>query len=79
MKIMTMHSFKLQDHIWAYEDIDCRFVVCQKCFWTATIFNSAKANNSQNKSMKACPICSYNNISIYPIFTHATDPIKAKS
>jgi hypothetical protein len=39
---VTMYSLKLRDHIWGYDDIDCRFVLCQKCFWTATIFNSAK-------------------------------------
>jgi hypothetical protein len=69
---MAMYSFKLQDQILAYEDIDCSFIVCQKCFWTATIFNSAKEGNSQNKSIKTCPICSADNISMYPIFTHDT-------
>jgi hypothetical protein len=34
----------------SYEDIDCQFVVCQKCFWMATIFNSAKKVNSQSKN-----------------------------
>jgi hypothetical protein len=69
---VIMYSFKLQDYIGTYEDIDCRFVVCHKCFWTATIFNSAKWKNSKNKGIKACPICSANDISIYPIFTHDT-------
>jgi hypothetical protein len=72
---IAMYSFKLQDQIWAYEDIDCQFVVCQNCFWAATIFNSAKKVNSQNKSIKICPICSADNISMYPIFTRLENHI----
>ena len=60
----------LQSKRWSYEDVDCCFIVCQKCFWAATIFNSAKAGNSQNKNIRVCPICSTNNISIYSIFRH---------
>jgi hypothetical protein len=67
---MMMYSFNSKEY--TYDDIDCHFVVCQKCFWTATIFNSAKEGNSQNKSIKTCPICSADNISMYPIFTHDT-------
>jgi len=48
---VIMYS-KLQDYIRTYEDIDCRFVVCHKCFWTATIFNSAKGKNSKKKVWK---------------------------
>ena len=62
---MTMY---LQAKRCSYEDIDCHFVVCQKCFWTATIFSSAK----KSKNMKICPICSANNISIYSISRNNT-------
>jgi hypothetical protein len=58
-----MYSFNSEEH--AYDDIDCSFVVCQKCFWTATIFSRASKRNSQN--MGACPICSCKNISTFSI------------
>jgi len=67
---MTMHSLTLQDQILDYEGIDCSFVVCKKYFWTPTIFGSVKEIKKQNKSIYTCPICSDNNISVYPILTH---------
>ena len=27
---------------WMYNDIDCQFVICETCFWSATVFKSAE-------------------------------------
>ena len=35
-----MYSFNSKDQ--AYDYVDCHFVICQKCFWTTTIFGIAK-------------------------------------
>jgi ribosomal protein S27E len=64
---MTMY---LQDKMWDYDDIDCQFVVCQKCYWTATIFK--KRNN---QTIITCPICSAKNISAYSVLIHDNDLI----
>jgi hypothetical protein len=61
-----MYSFNSKEY--AYDDIDCSLVVCQKCFWTATIFRTARKEHSQN--MSACPICSCKNISTFSILIH---------
>ena len=39
-----MYSFNSKDQ--AYDYVDCHFVICQKCFWTATIFGTAKKGDS---------------------------------
>jgi hypothetical protein len=56
---------------WDYEDIDCQFVVCQKCYWTATVFN--KRNN---QAIKTCPICCVKNISAYSILIHDNNVVQ---
>ena len=62
-----------------YDDIDCHFIICQTCFWTATMFNSHKKGNSQNTTMSACPICSSKNISICSIRINDDDICRSKS
>ena len=61
-----MYSFNSKYQ--TYDNIDCHFVICQKCFWTATIFSAAKKGKSQN--MSAYPICSCKNISTFSILIH---------
>jgi hypothetical protein len=58
----------LQDKRCSYDDIDCHFVVCQKCYWAATIY---KQRN--NKTIVSCPICSGKNISLFSILAHDID------
>ena len=65
---MTMY---LQDKKWDYDDIDCHFVVCQKCYWVATIFK--KRNN---KTIKTCPMSYAKNIASYPVLIHDNDIVQ---
>ena len=64
---MMMHYFNSKDQI--YDEVNCHFVICQKCFWTATIFSTA-ARKGNNRNMSACPICSCENISTFSILVH---------
>jgi hypothetical protein len=41
-----------------------QFVLCESCFWSATIFKSTQ-NNVQ--IINSCPICSNDNISLIPL------------
>ena len=64
------HSSLIQS--WIYNNINCNFVICQRCFWNATVFNLVKKENRDNnerhnRTIKNCPICSTKNISIISI------------
>jgi len=57
---------------WIYNDIDCQFAICEKCFWSATVFRSAERRNTNNinrdkRILHSCPICSSGNISLIAI------------
>ena len=57
---------------WTYSNIDCDFVICQRCFWCATVLNLLKKENNNNNSKhnittNNCPVCSSKNISIISI------------
>jgi hypothetical protein len=41
-----------------------QFVLCESCFWSATIFNPKQKNVQINNS---CPVCSSSNISLIPL------------
>jgi hypothetical protein len=54
-----MYSLKSFDQNWTYNNIDCYFVVCQTCFWTATILDLAeKRYNHRNPDgiISTCPM-----------------------
>jgi hypothetical protein len=65
---------------WTCSIINCNFVICQQCFWSATIFNLVKKqnknNNEYNRNINNCPMCSSKNISIISIPIHDNDNYK---
>lgn len=69
---ITTHSSLDQTKI--YTDINCNFVICQRCFWSATVFNlirkQNKNNNGYDRTIDNCPLCSNKNISIISILIH---------
>ena len=36
-----------------YNDIDCQFLICELCFWTATIFNLTEKWEKDNIKIDA--------------------------
>lgn len=57
-----------------YNNIHCQFVICESCFWTATIFNLVKErdknNNVHRKTLSSCPMCSSKKTSIISILKY---------
>jgi hypothetical protein len=43
---------------------DRQFALCESCFWSGTILNSAQNNIRINNY---CPVCSNNNVSLIPL------------
>jgi hypothetical protein len=43
---------------------DRQFVLCESCFWSATILRSGERNMHITSS---CPVCSSDNISLIPL------------
>lgn len=59
-------------------NISCQFVICESCFWTATVFNLNKKwdkNSPRRTTVNTCPMCSSKNISIISISTHDDDDV----
>ena len=71
------HSSLIQS--WIYNNINCNFVICQRCFWCATVFNvvrkQSKNNSGNNKDINNCHMCSSKNISDYT-FKKSSGPYK---
>lgn len=64
-----MHSLNSFDQNWTYNNVDCCFVVCQTCFWTAIILDLAgKRDNHGNLDgiTSTCPMSSSKNIPYLP-------------
>ena len=51
---------------WTYDNIDCQFVICETCFWNATIFKFSEKQN-RRCHIHSCPLCSSNNIYLITI------------
>jgi hypothetical protein len=71
-----MHSLTSQDsssiESWIYDDFDCQFAICEKCFWSATLFKSTVRQNKKNNArhndiIHICPMCSNSDISLISI------------
>jgi hypothetical protein len=59
-----------------YNNIHCQFLICESCFWTATILNLVKKwdkNNRHRTALSSCPMCSSKNISMISILTYNDD------
>ena len=51
---------------WTYDNIDCQFIICEACFWHATIYRFS-GQHDMNYPIRSCPLCSSNNIYIITI------------
>jgi hypothetical protein len=55
--------------------VDRQFALCESCFWSATILNSAQKNiriincaaSIGSTTINHCPVCSNNNVSLIPL------------
>jgi hypothetical protein len=41
-----------------------QFLLCERCFWMATIFKSTRKDAT---TINSCPVCSNSNISVIPL------------
>jgi hypothetical protein len=46
--------------------VDRQFVLCESCFWSATIFKS-KVEENVSRNLGMCPVCFNKDIAIIPI------------
>ena len=51
---------------WTYDNIDCQFIICEACFWHATIYRFS-GQHGMNDRIRSCPSCLSNNIYIITI------------
>ena len=60
-----------------FKNIDCQFLICESCFWTATIFNLDRKWDKNSKRTRnapsRCPMCLSTNISIISLSTYNDD------
>src|SRR5215469_17869397 len=62
--ITTNHEMDYSVNTLIEEDTDRKFVLCESCFWSATIFNSTQKNV---RTINYCPVCSNKTISLIPL------------
>ena len=53
-----------------------QFVLCESCFWSATIFESTQ---KQIQIYNSCPVCSKSNISLIPLANDEAYELQVRS
>ena len=53
-----------------------QFVLCESCFWSATIFESTQ---KQVQIYNSCPVCSKSNISLIPLANDEAYELQVRS
>jgi hypothetical protein len=53
-----------------------QFVLCESCFWSATILRPGEGNVHGTNS---CPICSSDNISVLPLTSDVVNELDVRS
>ena len=65
MQLFLQTSSRYQED--SKEGKEIHFLICQSCFWCASLLRSNDNNNNYNTSTKHCPSCSNKRVESIPI------------